>query len=750
MEVSTESSTELIDSTTITSVATTQPQTQYMLHRIPESNQLISPELLQQSNGLIVDLAGNDFIPVGYTSEDLLASQDLTEEDRNLAAALVAVQLSQQQKQQQLQDSILPSLNTANLKLEDQQVILGDKAGGATLSNGLFQVVGAENIYVEKTAKGELRYVDASNLIAATTATATEGTVVTSNKQNTNEVIKIILKKEEEKKDSDDGDSSSKPIDARSSKKSLPHKKRISKRLKKTSTNSAGGSSSSSKKLTCQLCEQIFANNDELSQHQMLCQTTITPIVPVVTTTVAVAAPFAFNCQICSLPFEDQLKFFEHLKAHYEPSVADISNQVKANQEESMQNENLLSALMNLHCTECNRTFRKQRLFDNHMREFHGKVEDLNEFSEPEDLLEGINVVVQQDGQSDFEEETKQWYQEEELQQTEEDLKELEADNNHICLFCKQPFPLRPLLLQHLVTCRASNPQVVVEATETATAVKQKKAAKLNKKKNKLQCTECDRSFAHRNSLVYHMRSHTGIRPHQCDQCGKSFFASSALKVHLRLHTGDKPYACDVCERRFRQWGDLKYHMTSLHSSEKQFQCEYCGKEFARKYSLVIHRRIHTGERNYKCEFCGKCFRASSYLQNHRRIHTGEKPHNCSICLKPFRVRSDMKRHMRTHGKNYVASKSDSESGSKIKETTKTEKLELEVDDEELTELHIQEGDQAAEQILAEYERDPLSIGNENARSSSGSNRNIYINSSELFLVPYNSTTEITTRSTYT
>lgn len=85
---------------------------QYMIQRLPENSQLLSTELLQHHNGLVVDLGGADYIPVSYSSEDLL-SQDLTEEDRNLAAALVAVQLSQQQKHQQLQDSAaLPSLVT--------------------------------------------------------------------------------------------------------------------------------------------------------------------------------------------------------------------------------------------------------------------------------------------------------------------------------------------------------------------------------------------------------------------------------------------------------------------------------------------------------------------------------------------------------------------------------------------------------------------------------------------------------------
>lgn len=93
----------------------------YIMHRM-DNSQILSADLLQHHNGIVVDLGGGDFIPVNYPSDDLL-TQDLTEEDRNLAAALVAVQLSQQQKQQQqiqqepnvIINTTLPSLVNSTL-----------------------------------------------------------------------------------------------------------------------------------------------------------------------------------------------------------------------------------------------------------------------------------------------------------------------------------------------------------------------------------------------------------------------------------------------------------------------------------------------------------------------------------------------------------------------------------------------------------------------------------------------------------
>ncbi|KAF7272242.1 hypothetical protein GWI33_014954 [Rhynchophorus ferrugineus] len=709
---------ELLENVVITEEGPDGPQ--YI--RLPENSQIISSELLQNPNGLVVDLGTNDFIPVTYSSDIL--PQELTEEDRNLAAALVAVQLNQQQKQQQLQDAALPPLLTNNRILEEHQqlILTQDKTG-----NGQYlKIVNTDNIYIDQQGVHKIvenvRIIDESDHIQH--VSTIEAPVHPESK------IEIIEKVPEEEKG--DSDHESLRNDNRSSKKSLPHKKRISRKLRKNSAVNT-------KKYVCSFCNENFLHIDEFQEHEGSCQEAKIPV------------PLPFSCQLCNTPFADQLKFFEHLKKHYEPGGLGGMAQVavppqiitedkkkkispppkpekKAPAEDKEPQETLLSSLLSLQCMECNKTFRRQKTFEAHMRDVHcNKPEPEDEFSEPEDMMAGINVMVDNESTmgDNGEDDSKAWYQEEELHQTEKDLEELENKDDHVCHLCKQPFALRAILLQHLVTCRVAsgNPE------PTPAMIVRRKNKKI---KEKLNCELCDRVFKHRNSLVYHMRSHSGIRPHQCELCGKSFFASSALKVHLRLHSGDKPYDCEHCGRKFRQWGDLKYHITSIHSTEKNYQCEYCGKKFARKYSLVVHRRIHTGERNYKCEYCGKTFRASSYLQNHRKIHTGEKPHNCPICSKSFRVRSDMRRHEKNHGKMPIPRGGATKVPTQT-QTFKVHKDEVEENDES-NELHIGEEEEAAEHILGGYEHQEIEM-----MSASGSitKRNIYTNGHELFLVTY-------------
>ncbi|CAG7728544.1 unnamed protein product [Allacma fusca] len=415
---------------------------------------------------------------------------------------------------------------------------------------------------------------------------------------------------------------------------------------------------------------------------------------------------YLFVCEICQEEFTQQLKFFEHLKAHYEDmqqtqqkgtlkthsgGVTTVIQEMPNSTTESLISTNFSineipkvskvvvkkedrpdelgknpGPKILLSCPKCRRTFRREKTYQSHVdncQKIEVEDEPVNYEAESKNkkaakktkvktevvVVEGIVEGIIEEGLS-LEEESIEAIQDplgdDQMFEGDELLAEDElfSEDGHQCMFCDDAFPSKAKLETHLK--KAHSDESPLNGAKT-----KKKRAVGQRRQDVLKCPQCQRIFNHRNSLVYHMRSHTGERPHQCEMCGKSFFATSALKVHMRLHSGEKPYKCESCGRNFRQWGDLKYHMISIHSDIRQYQCEFCGKDFARKYSLIVHRRIHTGERNYKCEFCNKCFRAASYLQNHRRIHTGEKPHACTICGKPFRVRSDMKRHMASHNR---------------------------------------------------------------------------------------------------
>lgn len=52
--------------------------------------------------------------------------------------------------------------------------------------------------------------------------------------------------------------------------------------------------------------------------------------------------------------------------------------------------ETLLSSLLSLQCIECNKTFRRQKTFEAHMRDVHtNKPEPEDEFSDAEDMMAG-------------------------------------------------------------------------------------------------------------------------------------------------------------------------------------------------------------------------------------------------------------------------------------------------------------------------------------------------------------------------
>ncbi|CAG4984938.1 unnamed protein product [Colias eurytheme] len=533
---------------------------------------------------------------------------------------------------------------------------------------------------------------------------------------------KTVLKENGEMLQEDSGvlemAASASPAQSKQSKKSLPHKKRISRKLKRNTGNTTPNQQTDIVVIHCEedvQQEEILPDNfvDSLPRHtteHMTDATHVSHMRPILI------------CQLCGDFYgEEQLKFYQHLKQHYEPQnsiimenpvVPDIGIDKMTNTcivdnvatlpdsivELSLENtvpktmypidkhilytnektlykqysmgidkdvgdlDDTLDKLELYCCVKCNKSFRKQKQCEAHIKEAHStKLEDMGEFNHDHDHNQNDHDQNDHDAVEHF-----------------EVLPHLTVDNGHVhqdhvrhwysrstgaspalcscggagcCASCAQEHQphlvTKDEVIQRILDSEVpQEPPPIQEQLPKITQVVSTRKDQKKSPQRRFECIQCGRVFKHRNSLMYHMLMHSE-KQQSCDDCGKRFYTATTLKIHRRMHEGAKPFRCDVCGQHFRQSGDLKYHKTSKHSDVKQFKCEYCAKEFARRYSLNVHRRIHTGERNYKCDFCNKSFRAASYKQIHMRTHTGAKPYKCPHCDKGFRVSYDMRRHVR-------------------------------------------------------------------------------------------------------
>lgn len=255
------------------------------------------------------------------------------------------------------------------------------------------------------------------------------------------------------------------------SKKSLPHKKRISRKLKKNN-----GNCTPQQDLVVISCTDVEGRIScaDHSQEQEILPDTFVPQdhIPEETHHITHEVRPMFICQLCGEFYGDeQLKFYQHLKQHYEPhiiienpvpdlgidkitnscivdnvttipdSIVELSleNSIPKTMYQPMDKQVLyttsdktftysnnkvqysmasmdkdqpsvvqevekadlyetLDKLDLYTCGKCNKAFRKQKQCEAHIKEAHSnmKLEDMGEFSEPEDLMEGIHVSVEE------------------------------------------------------------------------------------------------------------------------------------------------------------------------------------------------------------------------------------------------------------------------------------------------------------------------------------------------------------------
>ncbi|KAG6452895.1 hypothetical protein O3G_MSEX007845 [Manduca sexta] len=544
-------------------------------------------------------------------------------------------------------------------------------------------------------------------------------------------------------------------------KKSLPHKKRISRKLKKNN-----GSSTPQQGIVVINC------NEDVQHEEILPDNFVTAVqhqeqLPEDTHHITHEVRAILLCQLCGEFYgEDQLKFYHHLKQHYEPQAIIIDNPVPdlaidkitntcivdnvatlpdsivelslentvpktvyqsidkhilytssdktlnyaSNKVQysmaSMDKEphtvdkadlyDTLDKLELYNCAKCNKTFRKQKQFEAHVKEAHSntKLEDMGEFSEPEDLMEGIHVTVDVDAEQPDRSHPG-------ADPTDPDydlalLPHLTVENGHVhqdhvrhwylrggscggscggagcgagcgaacgsacapgdayCAVCNVPPPHTNTQTNTTHTMTITNPPREHEQPAMKMILKEEVLQRIldtsvNNEHvipDNVMVTE-DPPPPSESQPTTKTSKKKGTKKYSCGQCGRVFDHRSSLLYHVLSH-GGRQQVCRDCGKGFYTAGALKIHRR-VHNGDRPYKCDVCGRDFRQWSDLTYHKAIHSKQKCFKCEFCGKEFARKYSLNVHRRIHTGERNYKCEYCNKSFRASSYRLSHMRTH-----------------------------------------------------------------------------------------------------
>merc|ERR1712223_1112218 len=135
----------------------------------------------------------------------------------------------------------------------------------------------------------------------------------------------------------------------------------------------------------------------------------------------------------------------------------------------------------------------------------------------------------------------------------------------------------------------------------------------------KLDCTQCDASFASKKNLNYHFeRRHAGRRVDEvtgeliplksdydpndkviCPRCNGEFHRRSLKKHILRFHEkmknveGEKKHKCLQCKFAEHSLSKLKKHVRVVHDKIKDAACQSCPYKTINQRLLKVHVRFY-------------------------------------------------------------------------------------------------------------------------------------------------------------
>jgi hypothetical protein len=183
-------------------------------------------------------------------------------------------------------------------------------------------------------------------------------------------------------------------------------------------------------------------------------------------------------------------------------------------------------------------------------------------------------------------------------------------------------------------------------------------AAEEHKKpfKPRVQCKECEKSFARKYELATHVKKvHLGIKDQKCPQCDYCSADKGAVTKHLKsVHWDERNYPCPYCEYKSKTHGGIENHVKAVHLKLKDYSCEYCDMAFAQVGQLKSHiQRRHLMEKNYQCSECD--FRAinQSLVRRHIKVkHQKIKDFLCNTCGYGSASKKQLESHIEKIHKN--------------------------------------------------------------------------------------------------